>query len=124
MNQRQLSGAINIAEVNLWSHVGVLEEERLLGQEFLLDITLWPNLSSVVTDDDILSTADYTIAINGLQKLSFRLNCFTIEFFSEQILNYLEDVYGSIPMEINLRKSSPPIPGFTGNVSIKRSRNK
>ena len=26
--------------------------------------------------------------------------------------------------EINLRKSCPPIPGFTGHVSIKRSRNK
>ena len=74
-------------------------------------------------NDDYQLSADYSIAIKELQNLSFNLNCLTIEYFSEQILNCLEKLYGDIPIQITLTKCSPPIPGFEGSVSIKRSRN-
>ena len=61
--------------------------------------------------------------IDAIQKLSFGLKCQTIEHFSHQILNQLETLYGPIPMHIYLRKCNVPIPGFTGNVGIKRKRN-
>ena len=34
----------------------------------------------------------------AIQKLSVEINCLTIEYFSDQILNTLETLYGSIPM--------------------------
>tara|TARA_B100000700_G_C14957548_1_gene814736 strand:- start:626 stop:1027 length:402 start_codon:yes stop_codon:yes gene_type:complete len=115
-------GAIHVRSINLWAHVGVLEEERLLGQEFLLDFSLWLDVRKTVEKDKIEDSADYSIAIKGLQQLAFEISCFTIETFSEQILDFLETIYGPVPVKICLRKCNPPIKGFSGNVEIERFR--
>ncbi len=117
-------GAIHVRNVKLWAHVGVLDQERLMGQLFDLDFTLWLDLEQAAKDDDLAATADYSIAIREIQELSLQCNCLTIEHFSDQILNRLEAIYGSLPMEVILRKCAPPVHGFTGVVELKRSRNR
>ena len=115
-------GAIHVRDINLWAHVGVIEQERVFGQMFLLDFSLWLNMESVALNDELSQTADYSLAINDLQQFSFQLTCHTIEHFSELILNRLESIYGPLPMQVFLRKCSPPIPGFTGFVGVERFR--
>lgn len=121
-NKRNL-GVIHVKDVNLWAHVGVLERERLLGQNFSVDFSIWFDFSYASKHDDLSSTVDYAIAIKGLQKLAFTINCLTIEKFSDLILDFLEASYGSLPMKVLLRKCEPPIEGFRGIVEIERSRN-
>ena len=116
------SGAVHVRDIYLWAHVGVLESERLLGQSFNLSFSLWLDLENSSRDDDLSTTADYSLAISDLQQLAFRLNCLTIEHFSEHILNSLENLYGPIPMEVLLSKTSAPIPGFSGTVAVQRRR--
>ena len=113
---------IHIRDINLWAHVGVLSHERLLGQKFLLDLSLWMDLDNASKSDDLSLTADYSLAVKGLQKLAHEINCKTIENFSEQILDFLEDLYGVIPIKVFLKKCAPPIDGFDGFVGIERSR--
>ena len=116
------SGVIHVKDLYLWSHVGVLEQERKHGQEFLLDFSLWLNMEYASKRDNISSTADYSLGIRQLQHLALQLNCNTIEHFSELILDRLESIYGRIPMQVFLRKCSAPIPGFDGIVGVERSR--
>ncbi len=116
------NGVIHVRDLNLWAHVGVLEHERLNGQKFSLDFSLWLNLERAAKNDDLSATADYSIAIRELQKLSFQMNCLTIEHFSNHILDCLEALYGPIPMQVNLRKCSAPVPGFSGIVEVQSSR--
>lgn len=116
-------GVIRVRDVNLWAHVGVLEKERLLGQYFCADFTFWVELSNACKDDDLSSTIDYSMAIKGVQKLAFEVNCYTIEKFSDYILDFLEELYGPIPMKLALRKCTPPVEGFRGSVELERSRN-
>ena len=116
-------GVIHVKDVNLWAHVGVLERERLLGQDFSVDFSIWFDFSYASKHDDLSSTVDYGIAIKGLQKLAFTINCLTIEKFSDLILDFLEELYGALPMKILLKKCEPPIEGFRGIVEIERSRN-
>ena len=122
MNEHLGCGAIHVKDVNLWAHVGMLEEERAFGQEFLLDFSLWLDLDLAAKEDDLSSTADYGLAISSFQDIASQLNCNTIEHFSELILDCLESLYGSIPMQVYLRKCSAPLPGFSGTVGIERSR--
>ena len=117
------SGAIHVKGLRLWAHVGVLEHERLLGQLFNVDFTLWLDLDQASEYDDLSLTADYSIAIRELQELSFQLNCLTIEHFSHQILDRLEVLYGRIPMRVSLCKCAAPVPGFTGSVEVEKFRN-
>ena len=117
------SGVIHVKDLYLWSHVGVLEQERTYGQEFLLDFSLWLDIEHASEQDDISSTADYSLGIRDLQQCAFNIDCQTIEYFAEQILDRLQSLYGSVPMKVFLRKCSAPVPGFDGTVGVERIRN-
>ncbi len=116
------NGAVHVKDIKIWAHVGVFEEERLLGQFFSLDFSLWIDLDEAARNDDINRTADYGLAIRNIQKMSLNLECLTIEHFSEKILTCLEDLYGKVPMQVLLRKCKPPISGFNGTVAVERKR--
>ena len=123
MNHFHNLSAIHIKDINLWAHVGVLESERINGQSFVLDISFWIDLNEASKLDELGKTIDYSEAIKAVQKLSFEIKCLTIENFSDQILNLLESLYGQVPVNILLKKCSPPIDGFTGSVLIEKRRN-
>ena len=123
MNQLKYSSAIHIKDINLWAHVGVLDSERINGQSFILDISFWLDLDESSKFDQLNKSIDYSEAIKAVQKLSFEIKCLTIEYFSDQILNLLESLYGPVPIHILLTKCSPPIHGFTGSVLIEKKRN-
>ncbi len=123
MRNSSTLSSISVNNINLWAHVGVLDQERLLGQDFILDFTIWLDIENSSMNDDLKSTIDYSLGVKSLQKLSFKIDCMTIEYFSEKILDELELLYGPLPTEICLTKSSPPIDGFDGSVSITRNRN-
>ena len=123
MNQFHNSSAIHIKDINLWAHVGVLESERINGQSFILDISFWLDLDDSSKLDQLDKSIDYSEAIKAVQKLSFEIKCLTIESFSDQILNVLESLYGKVPINIMLKKCSPPIHGFSGSVLIEKKRN-
>ena len=122
MKDRLPVDAIHVNDVNLWAHVGLLESERKLGQWFNLDFSILADLDKAAKDDDVNSIFDYSVAIKELQKLSFRLNCMTIEHYCEKALDCLELLYGSIPMRVKLSKCDAPVSGFTGTVAVERFR--
>ena len=113
---------ILVRNLRLWAHVGVLEHERLLGQWFELDLELGWDLSAAAASDDLSATLDYSQAITALQRQARTLRCLTLEHWSERILQLLEDLYGPVPMRLELRKCQAPVPGFTGSVAVRRQR--
>ncbi len=115
-------GAVHVNDLRLWAHVGVLDHERLEGQWFSVDFSLWLDLSAAACADDLSASADYSLAIKAFQRCAFELNCLTIEHFSERLLVVLEELYGSVPMRVLLRKCSAPVPGFVGSVAVERCR--
>ena len=123
MNQFNHSSVIHIKDLNLWAHVGVLDSERLHGQSFVLDVSFWLDLEESSKLDKLDKSIDYSEAIKAVQQLSYKINCLTIEYFSDQILNVLESLYGRVPISIKLKKCSPPIDGFNGSVLIEKKRN-
>ena len=122
MNKCLPTGAVHVKDVYLWAHVGVFEHERLLGQAFTLDFSIWLDLDKAAEQDDLSFTADYSLAITELQHLAFQLSCLTIEHFGYQILNKLEALYGPAQMRIKLTKCSAPIRGFSGSVAVEMQR--
>ena len=114
--------AIHIRELRLWAHVGVLEQERRNGQWFSLDISFWLDLSRAAAADDLASSLDYSVAIQALQGLARDIRCLTIEHFSEQVLDRLEQLYGPVPVRLTLSKCAAPVPGFDGRVAVERCR--
>ena len=113
---------ILVRNLRLWAHVGVLEDERQQGQWFELDLELGWDVAAAAAGDDLAATLDYSLAIRALQRQAGQMRCRTLEHWSEEILGLLEDLYGAVPMALELRKCRAPVPGFTGIVAVRRRR--
>ena len=111
---------IRVDDLRLWAHVGVLDHERRDGQWFRVDLALHLDVSQAALADSLEATADYSRAVQALQTLASEVRCQTIEHFSERMFEVLEQLYGSIPIQLRLCKCHPPIPGFAGTVSLER----
>lgn len=115
---------IQVDNLRLWAHVGVLDFEREQGQWFRVDLELHLDLSASASADSLSATADYSLGIQALQRLAAKFSCHTLEHFSERMFEVLEELYGPLPMHLQLSKCDPPIPGFAGTVSLQRWRRK
>jgi dihydroneopterin aldolase len=117
-----MADQILVRGLRLWAHVGVLEGERTLGQWFELDLCLGHDLAPAGASDALSQTLDYSQAITALQRQARSIRCFTLEHWSERMLLLLEELYGPVPMALELRKCQAPVPGFTGSVAVRRRR--
>jgi 7,8-dihydroneopterin aldolase/epimerase/oxygenase len=117
-----MSDAIQVRCLRLWAHVGVLDFERREGQWFELDLELDVDLSAAGRSDGLADTLDYSQLITALQQLARSLICQTLEHYSERILDRIEELYGPVPIRLELRKCHAPVPGFDGVVAVQRSR--
>ena len=113
---------LQVRGLKLWSHVGVLPFEQLEGQWFELDLRLGVDCSAIASSDALADTLDYSQLIAALQGQARELGCQTIEFYSERILELVEQLYGAIPIHLQLGKCQAPVPGFDGLVAIERYR--
>ena len=111
---------LKIKDIKLWARVGVLEEERDLGQLFSLDVFLWADFENCTQNDDIKSTVDYSKLVEILKYQSKKICCFTIEKYSNEILKIINGEFQLNRIKIILTKCQPPIIGFDGEVSIVR----
>ena len=111
---------LKIENIKLWARVGVLDEERTLGQLFSLDIFLWTEFENCTANDDIKKTVDYSKLVEILKDQSKKIYCFTIEKYSNEILEIIDQEFKLSKVKIILTKSNPPITGFDGKVSIVR----
>lgn len=108
--------------LRLWAHVGVLEQERRSGQWFELDFSLGCNLAAAAAADALEQSLDYSLAIQALQRQARTIRCLTLEHWSDQIFSLLEELYGAVPIALELRKCQAPVPGFCGIVAVQRLR--
>ena len=111
---------LKIENIDLWARVGVLDKERELGQLFSLDIFLWTDFEKCTANDDIKKTIDYSKLIEILKDQSKKISCYTIEKYSNEILEIIDNKFKPSKIKIILTKCNPPIVGFDGQVSIVR----
>jgi len=111
---------LKIENIKLWARVGVLDQERELGQLFILDIFLWTDFEKCTLNDDIKKTIDYSKLVQILKDQSKKIYCFTIEKYSNAILEIIDQEFKLSKVKIILTKFNPPITGFDGKVSIVR----
>ena len=117
-----MSDAIQVRCLRLWAHVGVLDFERREGQWFELDLELDVDLRAAGRIDALADTHDYSQLITALHQQARSLICQTLEHYSERILDRIEELYGPVPIRLELRKCHAPVPGFDGVVAVQRSR--
>ena len=70
--------------------------------------------------DRLADTLDYSRLIQVLQALARRIHCQTLEHYAERILQQIASDFGPLPVVLELRKWAAPVPGFSGQVGLRR----
>jgi 7,8-dihydroneopterin aldolase/epimerase/oxygenase len=116
--------AIQITGIRCYGYTGFLPEERILGQWFEVNLTLWLDLSKSGQTDTLDDTCDYRQAISLVKNLITTAKFALVEklatIIAEDILklNFIDKV------RVQLVKVSPPIPDFGGTIKIDITRTK
>ena len=116
--------SIHVTGIREYGYTGFLPEERVLGQWFEVDLTLWLDLSPAGSSDDIQDTIDYRQAITIVQHLIKTAKFALLEKLAMVIAEALLKLEKIQQVRVQLAKLTPPIPNFGGKIQVDITVNK
>jgi len=115
---------IVLNNIRAYGYTGFLPEERTLGQWFAVDVRLELSLEKAGQTDNIQDTLDYREVIDQI-KNTIRTERFLL---LERLAQVLTQQVLAFPLvqavTLRVTKVAPPIPDFTGQISIELHRGK
>jgi dihydroneopterin aldolase len=96
-----------IHDLELWTRIGVPEEERKTEQRILVTIELFGDLSSVAKSDDVTRGIDYEQLTNDVRSLATTERK-TIERLAEDIAAMILTSYKPQSVKVSVWKESMP----------------
>jgi 7,8-dihydroneopterin aldolase/epimerase/oxygenase len=114
--------SIEITGIRSYGYTGLLQEERLLGQWFEVDLTLWLDLTPASQSDEIADTFDYRLAIAIVQNIIKTGKFALVEKLAHTIAEDLLKLTAIDKVQVKLSKLAPPIPDFGGKITIDITR--
>lgn len=103
---------------------GVFDHERHDGQEFVVDITLWMDLSAAAASDDLTDTVDYGHLAQQAHDIVAGTPRNLIETVGAEVAETIMGDDRIAACEVTVHKPSAPIPLTFGDVAVvtRRSR--
>jgi dihydroneopterin aldolase len=115
---------IQLTGIRCYGYTGYLPEERVLGQWFELDLIISLDLAVAGQTDAIEDTFDYRGAIAAAKELITTSSFALIERLTTAIAQAVLEFPQVQQVRVKLTKVAPPIPDFTGKISIEIMRSK
>lgn len=116
--------AIQIKGIRGYGYTGLLPEEQILGQWFVVDLTLWLNLEKSGSSDAIEDTLDYRKAIALVKHQITSQKYALVEKLAAVIAMEILNLDKLEQVRVQLTKVSPPIPEFEGKIIIDITRSR
>ncbi|MDJ1172521.1 dihydroneopterin aldolase [Roseofilum capinflatum] len=119
---------IHVSNIRCYGYIGYLPEEKILGQWFTVDLSLWLDLSVSGQSDNINDTFNYCEAIDRVKTIVSSNKFDLIEKLATAIADDLLNLENQPHQRPALQKvgvrviKSPPIPDFGGQVTIDITR--
>jgi dihydroneopterin aldolase len=113
-----MADRITLTGLALFGHHGVFEHEKRDGQEFVVDITLWLDLSAAVSSDDLMATVDYGELARIAADIVTGTGRDLIEAVAGEIADTIMRTYPAHAVEVTVHKPSAPIPLTFADVAV------
>ena len=119
-----MNDKISLTGISGFGYHGVLESERKSGQEFLVDVVLYRDLSEAGKSDDLSKTINYADVAALIHKRIIDEPVNLLERLAQLIAEDIINNFDINEVEVTVHKPQAPIPiPFTDvSVSIKRKR--
>ena len=113
-----MSAVIAVRDINLYAFHGCLEEEGRIGGNYTVHVALNVDISGVLQNDELSSTADYCL-VYEIVKREMAIRSKLIEHVAMRILDALiKEIRGVEQAEVEVIKHCPPVGGDVGKVSV------
>src|SRR5438552_14335961 len=109
---------IELRGLRVFARHGVLESERVSGQEFVIDTVLWLDTRPAAGSDDVSKTVDYGALANRLVRLAEEPPVRLIETLAERLAAGCLSEPLVAEVEITVHKPQAPITHPFGDVAV------
>lgn len=115
-------GYIHLENMEFFAHHGHYAEEQIVGNKFLVNLTLETNMEIASRSDKLEDALDYQL-VYKIVKNEMDKKSHLLEHIAGRILDALYQTFSSIESAtVKISKLNPPMGGMMDNVSITLSR--
>ena len=109
---------IELENMKFYAHHGVLKQERINGNEYLVTVRLKIDLSMALISDNLPSTINYAEVYDVIRK-EFNIKSDLIEHLAGRIIRSIHVNWSQIEeIHLKLSKLNPPIKGEIEKASV------
>jgi len=111
-------GLIQIEGMEFYSYHGHFKEEQIVGNKFLVDLTIETDMDKPSATDNLKDAVNYQMAYE-IVKLQMEQKSHLLENIAGRILNALyEEIEGIKNVTVKVSKLNPPMGGKICSVSV------
>ncbi len=115
-------GLILIENMEFYSFHGHFREERIVGNKFLVDLTIETDMKLAAESDNLKDAVNYQRAYD-IVKAQMDMKSHLLEHIAGRILEAIyAELKGIAKITIKVSKMNPPMGGKIGSVSVVMSR--
>ncbi|MEI6047966.1 MAG: dihydroneopterin aldolase [Bacteroidota bacterium] len=115
-------GTIRIENMEFYSFHGHFKEEQIVGNKFLVDLTIETDMTLPRESDNLKDALNYQ-KVYEIVKLQMEVKSHLLEHIAGRILDAIySEVDGIMKATVKVSKMNPPMGGKIGAVSIVMSR--
>ncbi len=115
---------IQLTGIRCYGYTGYLQEERVLGQWFEVDLRLSLDLVTAGKSDRIEDTLDYRGIIADVKEIVSTAQFSLVEKLADTLVTAVLRDDRVQQVELKLHKPAAPIPDFGGRITIELTRRK
>lgn len=111
-------GKIILENIRIYSNHGCLDEEALIGSDYVVDLEIEADLSKSAQTDELYDTVDY-VHLNQIVKEEVGIRSKLLEKVADRVLQRIGNEIDMVSFaRVKLSKMNPPIGGNVEKVSI------
>lgn len=115
-------GLIQIENMEFYSFHGHFREERIVGNKFLVDLTLETDMKIAAESDNLKDAVNYQ-RVYEIVKIQMEMKSHLLEHIASRILDAIYDeMKGIDKATVKVSKMNPTMGGKIGSVSVVMSR--
>jgi dihydroneopterin aldolase len=117
-----MSDRIFLQGIQFYGYHGVRDEERRLGQRFLVDVELRLDISRAASEDDVSATVDYSQVQTVVLEIGTRQKFKLLETLATRIASAILERFPVREVTVRATKPAPALPGVLAGVGVEVTR--
>lgn len=117
-----MTSKIILEDLKIYAYHGVLPEEKIIGNYFILNVELHADLWKAAESDDLKDTVNYAL-VNEIIHEEMKTPSKLLEHVTGRIFDRLQKTFEEITfIRIRLTKTNPPMQGEMKGVSVEMEK--